>query len=573
MATSQQHPIIEQLRRTALVRDGAGLTDGQLLECFIARQEEAAFEAIVRRHGAMVLSVCRRVLGNAHDAEDAFQATFLVLARKAATIRSRELVSNWLYGVAYQTALKATALAAKRQSRERLMNEMPEPEAAPQDPSPDWLPLLDQELHCLPDKYRVPMVLCDLEGKSRRDAAQQLGLPEGTLSSRLARARTMLAKRLVRHGIALSGGAVATILTQNAASACVPPALLGTTVKAAITPGGIVSAQVAALAECVLRTMLWAKLKLKMAVATLLLLGIGVLAGGLDSNPMPVAAQGTNFEANPAGKKAAETDQEKMQGAWLLASSAGKANPPCFAGLGDDVSRLLIVDGERLSMNSQEKGLTFTLDAARRPKTIDLKSEDGKIVLGIYHLDGDDLRFGVCIAEKQQRPASFAAANVMVLEFKRQRPEPVSVPQPQTPAADIRTHNKTSCFVCHVFNTWTAGQKATWNDGLRIQGSWQLIEVLQDGVASRDDLGTVDFGPRLMRAGNVSDGWIFALNAGEPNKLITLKAADGKIILGIYHLEGDDLKLCFCDLNKKQRRPTNFAAIDPDMVYWHLRRR
>ena len=179
------------------------MTDGQILECFITRRDEAAFEALVRRHGPMVLGVCRRILRNTHDAEDAFQATFLVLARKAPSIGQRELVGNWLYGAAYRAALEAKA--ARRRVRERQVSAMPEPEAAAE--AQDWVdlrPVLDQELSRLPDKYRVPVALCDLQGRTRRDVARQLGIPAGTLSGRLATARRVLASRLARVGVALS---------------------------------------------------------------------------------------------------------------------------------------------------------------------------------------------------------------------------------------------------------------------------------------------------------------------------------------------------------------------------------
>src|SRR5580692_4733618 len=131
MATSPMSEVIQHVRRVLL--DGAGLTDGQLLEDYISRHDEAAFAALVRRHGPMVWGVCRRVLHNHHAAEDAFQATFLVLVRRAASIASRELFANWLYGVAHQTALKARATAAKRKERERQVTEMPEPAVAEQD--------------------------------------------------------------------------------------------------------------------------------------------------------------------------------------------------------------------------------------------------------------------------------------------------------------------------------------------------------------------------------------------------------------------------------------------------------
>jgi RNA polymerase sigma factor (sigma-70 family) len=156
MATSPMNGVIQRLRM--VLRDSAGRTDGQLLEDYISRRDQAAVAALVRRHGPMVWDVCRRVLRNHHDAEDAFQATFLVLVRKAASIASRELVANWLYGVAHQTALKARATAAKRKERERQVTEMPEPAVTQQDPWRDLQPLLDEELSRLP-------AMTDGEGK------------------------------------------------------------------------------------------------------------------------------------------------------------------------------------------------------------------------------------------------------------------------------------------------------------------------------------------------------------------------------------------------------------------------
>ena len=215
MATNQMSDVLQHLRRDGAAAGGAGLTDGQLLEELISRRDEAALAALVRRHGPMVWGVCRRVLRNHHDAEDAFQATFLVLVRKAASITPREMVANWLYGVAHQTALKARATAAEEGLRERQVTEMPEPAVTEQDLWNDLQPLLDQELSRLPDKYRVAIVLCDLEGKTRKEAARQLGVPEGTLAARLAQGRGLLAKRLAQTwargvGRGVGGGAGTT---------------------------------------------------------------------------------------------------------------------------------------------------------------------------------------------------------------------------------------------------------------------------------------------------------------------------------------------------------------------------
>jgi RNA polymerase sigma factor (sigma-70 family) len=276
MASSPTSKVMQNIRGAVLLPDGAGLSDGQLLECYVRRREETAFAALVRRHGPMVWGVCLRVLGNHHDAEDAFQAAFLVLVRKAAAVVPRALVANWLHGVAYRTALKAKALAARRRAKERLVARMPEPETVEQDHWCDLQPLLDRELSRLPDKYRVPVVLCDLEGKTYQEAARQVGCPPGTLSARLTRARATLARRLARHGPLLSGASLAAVLSQGSGSARVPAPLVASTIRAT----GVVSANVAALTEGVLKSMLLTRLKIATAVL-LLLAAAGLGAGGL----------------------------------------------------------------------------------------------------------------------------------------------------------------------------------------------------------------------------------------------------------------------------------------------------
>src|SRR5262245_55339021 len=165
MANGPMTQLIQQLR-SVILRGGVEPTDGQLLEAFVKDREPAAVEALVRRHGSMVWGVCRRVLGNHHDAEDAFQATFLVLVRKASAVKPRDLVGNWLYGVAQQTALKPRATSPNRKPRDHQLSAMPDPTAAPSDPADTLPPILDQELSRRPAKYRAVLVLCDLEGKA-----------------------------------------------------------------------------------------------------------------------------------------------------------------------------------------------------------------------------------------------------------------------------------------------------------------------------------------------------------------------------------------------------------------------
>ena len=297
MANRQVNEVIQHLRRVELPGETAGLTDGQLLEEYLGRRSEAALETLVRRHGPMVWGVCQRILRNPHDAEDAFQAAFLVFVRKASSIVPREMAANWLFGVARQTALKARATAAIRKVRERQVANMPEASVTEQELWRDLQPILDEELSSLPDKYRVVIVLCDLEGKTRKEAARQLGCPEGTVAGRLARARTLLARRLTRHGPALSGSALATILSQVTASANVPPTVLSLTTKAAIlfaarqaSAAGVISAKVASLTEGVLKAMLVTKFKMLTTLVVVLGLGAigityGMHAGGPAEEP------------------------------------------------------------------------------------------------------------------------------------------------------------------------------------------------------------------------------------------------------------------------------------------------
>jgi RNA polymerase sigma factor (sigma-70 family) len=237
------------------------------------------------------MGVCGRILHNPHDAEDAFQATFL---GKATSIVPREKVPNWLHGVACMTARRAKIATGKRRERERQVTQMPEPQRLKQDIWHELQPLLDEELRRLPDKYRIVIVLCDLEGKTRKEAAQDLGVPEGTVAGRLAQARKMLAKRLARHGLAVSGAALTAILSQNVLSAAVPTSLVSSTVQAvsvhaAGQAAGLISVEVATLTEGVMKTMLLSILKIATAVLALLLVpvagtGVGLWAHGALAN-------------------------------------------------------------------------------------------------------------------------------------------------------------------------------------------------------------------------------------------------------------------------------------------------
>jgi RNA polymerase sigma factor (sigma-70 family) len=291
MANKQLGVVVQTLRRV-LARDPNQRTDAELVEHFVANGDQAAFEALVRRHGPMVLGVCRRIVQHTQDAEDAFQATFLILARKAATLARRELLSGWLYGVAFRVARRSRTMRARRKLRERPFHDHHGKEDGNGVYS-DLEPLLDEELHRLPKAYQLPILLCDLQGKSRRDAAEQIGVPEGTLSSRLARGRELLRQRLTRRGVTLGAGALLAALTRDA-SAALPSTLVSSTAQAAslyaVGPltTGLVSTKVLTLAEGGLKSLLLVKLQ----IAGALLLAVGVV-GGLLTLRTPDAAPQT----------------------------------------------------------------------------------------------------------------------------------------------------------------------------------------------------------------------------------------------------------------------------------------
>jgi RNA polymerase sigma factor (sigma-70 family) len=286
MTANTIRKFLDRFWQTTLRQEGKEQSDGQLLERFLRDRDRRALETLVQRHAPMVWGVCRRTLNHHDDAEDAFQATFLVLLRRADSVRPRERLANWLYGVAYKTARKARQKVAIRYSHEKQMETTPEaPTEAHEDGfEPELLARLDRALHALPQKYRTVVVLCALQGKSLRDAALQLRLPQGTVASRLARGRQMLAQRLTRPGVTVSATAVAAVLTEQAASAAVPDVLRTRTIQVvgqfAAGEGvtdGLLRAGASALAEGVLRSLTGAK---KKTVVVWLLLATLVLGSG-----------------------------------------------------------------------------------------------------------------------------------------------------------------------------------------------------------------------------------------------------------------------------------------------------
>jgi RNA polymerase sigma factor (sigma-70 family) len=384
MPTSEMSEVIQHLHRVAL-RDGAALTDAQLLDRFVAHRDGDAFAVLVRRHGPMVWGVCRRLLRGHQDSEDAFQATFLVLARKAASIVPREMVANWLYGVAHQTAFKARAVAARRAARERQVAQMPEPAEAERDSWSDLRSVLDEELSRLPERYRVAIVLCDLEGRSRKDAARQLGCPEGTLAGRVTRGRALLARRLARRGLAVPAGALAA--APDAAQASEPASLVcfatrGASLAAGRAADGVIPVAVAALAEGVLRTMLLTRLKIAAAALLLVALacsGVGVLIQAAPAADQPIAsAKGARKDKPPAETKKAALEVHALIEEVNL--ERGTVTARLAKGDLDDVRSLAALIEDFLNRRGTTiVNLPVTKDALLRAKDVQFTGRQGKV--------------------------------------------------------------------------------------------------------------------------------------------------------------------------------------------------
>jgi RNA polymerase sigma factor (sigma-70 family) len=285
-----------------------GLGDGQLLARYSSSKDEAAFEALVSRHGPMVLATCRAILKNEHDVEDAFQATFLVLAKKARSIRGGDALGGWLHRVAYRASVKASIEAKRRRQKEAEASAMAPLDASRPGFETELKPILHEEIDRLPEGHRLPVVLCDLEGLTYEQAAEQLRWTVPTLRCRLAKARQRLKVRLTRRGV--TSLAVGVSLAPKGASASVPAALIRSTVLAAT--GGSASGGAALLTHAILRGMLMTKIKIAStaALAALALASAGIYAAGAgrpdDPKPVMKSKADLTAKAAPIARKPAE---------------------------------------------------------------------------------------------------------------------------------------------------------------------------------------------------------------------------------------------------------------------------
>jgi RNA polymerase sigma factor (sigma-70 family) len=555
VTTNQTNRLIEYLRR-AVVHDAAGTTDGQLLGKFIDAKDEAAFAALVRRHAPMVWGVCNRMLSSQHDAEDAFQASFLVLVRKGASLPDKETVGNWLYGVAHQTAVRMRALAAKRSVRERQMAIMPEPTSADQYVWNDLQPILDEELARLPDKYRTVVVLCCLEDKTRKVVARQLGIPEGTVASRLAVARTLLARRLTRRGIVVSAVLLESVLSSHAAAAGAPMALVSSTIKVAtLVAAGqavptVLSPTVAALFSGVTTAMFVTKIKSVLSVV----LVIAALAGAVGvifqtqaaEEPTNVLAAKKDLDmnderqvrANPPARpkpQPAKTDKERMVGNWFITTDDSLRKGEMWVITEDSI----LMHAKNLGVNAVQ--YFHRVDAGTTPKQIDIavtkvNGPPIAVIKGIYVLDGDELR--LCLGLGMDRPTAFpkAPAPGEVLILQRQAPggEQPKAKEEQPARSDKDTEEALKAL------------QGTWNKtGLEIDGrpNARFGNIEPYFVFKGDQFIITDYYGNIEKKGTIK------LTTSE--KAIDLRVSRGlpkrTTLLLRYELSGDRLRLAFKD--------------------------
>jgi len=441
MAIRRRKRLLHQAARVGLLSDDGDRTDAELLDDYVGRRDEAALSVLVRRHGAMVWGVCRRVLSDHHDAEDAFQATFLVLVRRAASIASRDLLANWLHGVARQTARKARATAARRSARERT-GDLPEPVAPPPDPGHDLYPLLDEELGRLPSRYRAVFVLCDLEGKTRKEAARELGVPEGSVAGWLARARTELAQRLGRRGVAAPCG---PLLAPAA-----PAALVSATIRTIATE--TIPANVAALTQEVLTAMLLTRFK----TVAFVVLGLGLLGMIASALGVPVGEEAPAAAAQTpeiTAKIEHDLEMKRLQGAWLpryLVTDDGVEPYPVQG------RALVFTDKAFLRLEGRKtvQAGSFKIEAGRRHLDLTVESatpwdvegppraekEPGRVEC-VYRVVGDLLTVGTAAAGKARPDNLRAGPGRTVVVYERQKDDTGASPQPVRPGGPTTALN------------------------------------------------------------------------------------------------------------------------------------
>ena len=400
---------------------GDEVSDALLLGRFVEQWDQAAFRDLVRRHGPMVLGVGRRILGDPHAAEDAFQATFLLLVRKAGSVRKRGSVGPWLYGVARRVALEARGVASRRQVAVGLDPEAPGVDDRDGLERDELHAALHEELGRLPEKYRAPLVLCYIEGLPHEAVARQLGWPLGTVRVRIARGRDLLGARLVRRGLTPAAVLLALGLLPKT-EAAVPPRLVEATVRAAArvaageeVPRGDVPARVVDLERKVRKAMHLTRLKWATAFA------LAVIATGVGAAAVPRVLAAADDKAK------VEAELKKLDGLWLLEAFERAGEKKAGEGNGEQIK----IEGESFSIwhegHVEERG-KIKLDPSKDPKEIDFQflegKHEGKADLAIYAWDGEILK--LCWGKQgTKHPTDFTTKpndDRILLFLKRQKP-------------------------------------------------------------------------------------------------------------------------------------------------------
>jgi RNA polymerase sigma factor (sigma-70 family) len=566
--------LLRYLHKAAAPAEVGRLTDRQLLERFVQRRDEAAFEVLVHRHGPMVWRVCRQLLPNTQDCEDACQATFLVLVRKAGSVGRPELLGNWLYGVALRVAGRIRKTVGRRQAHERPGTETLAGQTDGAAGGPDRMGDLHEELYRLPAKYRRPLVLCYLEGRTNEEAARQLRCPLGTLKVRLLRGRAMLRTRLVRRGLAFSPGMLVSALS-NGANETLPVSLGETTVRAGLlfatgraVATGAPCPRAVALTQGVLHAMWWTQGKALAAV--LLTVGLfGTGAGWLVFRSTALPAAPSN-RAVPGGHAEAARPEpmppepapapERPGGAPQLPPPGGDApvtrarlTRACLLGIRDETAWyfrgqkfILAADKDELPTGLVRALLGPGGKAARIRGEWDLDTEKGQLVLTALVVDGKpgpkEVRLGISPAGLMRVNVEHAGQyNVLSFEDKLHVPGPGEI----FPIYDV----------------------ANRIDLKFLQGAWDLRGLEADGKTLP---ASALQGSRVVVQGNAitlvfqgatSRGTFQLDSVPTPRTLdvtFTEGPEKGNRYLGIYELQEDTWRFCRTPAGKG--RPTAFAG-------------
>ena len=387
----------------------ASSTDAELLQRFVNKHDDLAFAIIVERHSAMVWAVCKGILRNHHAAEDAFQATFLVLARRGQTIVPRERLASWLFGVARKTAIKARSLGAIRRSREVSTEGVSEPAASDSKPDEELRELIDREIASLPEKYRSVILLCDIKGKTRKEAALELGAPEGSIAGWQSRGRELLTKRLVRRGIVVTSITLVSLLIK-AGEAFAVTTISSQTLSSAKGCGvgrSAISSTVSLLSEKVISLLFWTKIKSLAVVGVTVLFAVG-LAGWMNHS----MAQGQKAKsAGEIWREAEKSELADLAGVWELVQQSINGNP---SEAKFKVYRLIISTDHTAWVEHQIEGddettdpvLSLSINPAKKVREINLYREN-VLIQAIYRRDGNRLTIAHFGISEVDRPKAF----------------------------------------------------------------------------------------------------------------------------------------------------------------------